>query len=74
MNKCCQKTFTRSKKNFDEYTRNPRGLILLIGSRKSPNYYPVYETPNGLQFELEMKKAIFQDFLFIDPLKNLRTN
>jgi hypothetical protein len=70
MNKCCQKTFARSKKNFAEYTRNAQGLILRIGSRKSPNHYRVYETPNGLRFELEMKKAILQDFLFIDHLKN----
>jgi hypothetical protein len=28
MNKCCQKTFARSKKNIAEYTRNDQGLIL----------------------------------------------
>lgn len=70
MTKCCQKTFDRSKRNFAQYTRNSQGLILRIGSRKSPNYFRVYETLNGLRFELEMKKAIFQDFLFFDHLKN----
>jgi hypothetical protein len=70
MNKCCQKAFLRSKKNIAEYTRNDQGLILRIGSRKSPNHYRVYETRNGLRFELEMKKAILQDFLFLDHLKN----
>jgi len=70
MNKCCQKAFLRSKKNIAEYTRNDQGLILRIGSRKSPNHYRVYEAPNGLRFELEMKKPIPQDFLFIDHLKN----
>ena len=47
MNKCCQKAFLRSKKNIAEYTRNHQGFILRIGSRKSPNYYRVYETRNG---------------------------
>jgi hypothetical protein len=70
MKKCCQKAFLRSKKNIAEYTRNDQGLILRIGSRKSPNHYRVYETRNGLRFELEMKKQILQDFLFIDHLKN----
>ena len=70
MNKCCQKTFARFKKNFAEYTRNAPGLILRIGSRKSPNHCRVYETRNGLRFELELKKPILQDFLFIGHLKN----
>lgn len=70
MNKCCQKAFIRSKKNIAEYTRNHQGFILRIGSRKSPNYYRVYETPNGLRFELEMKKTILQDFLFMDHTEN----
>ena len=63
MNKCCQKRFARSKKNIAEYTRNDQGLILRIGARKSPNHYRVYEAPNGLRFELEMKKPIIQNFL-----------
>ena len=70
MNKCCQKAFLRSKKNIAEYTQNHQGFILRIGSRKSPNYYRVYETRNGLRFELEMKKTILQDFLFIDHPEN----
>jgi len=70
MNKCCQKAFLRSKKNIAEYTRNHQGFILRIGSRKSTNYYRVYETRNGLRFELEMKKTILQDFLFIDHPEN----
>jgi len=70
MNKCCQKTFARSKKNIAEYTRNDQGLILRIGARKSPNHYRVYEAPNGLRFELEMKKTIIQNFLLIDHIKD----
>lgn len=70
MNKCCQKAFLRSKKNIAEYTRNHQGFILRIGSRKSPNYYRVYETRNGLRFELEMKKTILQNFLFTDHPEN----
>ena len=62
MEKCCQRTFVRSKKNIAEYTRNNQGLILQIGARKSPNHFHIYETRNGVRFELEMKKAILQNF------------
>ena len=62
MNRCCQKTFARSKKNIAEYTRNHQGLILRIGARKSPNHYRVYQATNGLRFELEMKKTIIQKY------------
>ena len=70
MNKCCQKTFARSKKNIAEYTRNHQGFILRIGARKSPNHYRVYQATNGLRFELEMKKTIIQNFLLIDHIKD----
>jgi hypothetical protein len=39
-----------------EYTGNNRGFILRIGTRKSPNYSRIYQTQNGLIFELEIKK------------------
>ena len=64
MTKCCQKTFARSKKNIAEYTRNDQGFILRIGAIKSPNHYRVYEAPNGLRFELEIKKTTIQNFFF----------
>ena len=51
------------------YTRNHQGLILRIGARKSPNHYRVYEAPNGLRFELEIKKPIIQKF-FIKHIKD----
>lgn len=70
MNKCCQKRFARSKKNIAQYTRNDQGLILQIGSRKSPNHYRFYKARNGLRFELEMKKTIIQKFLLIDHIKD----
>ena len=67
LNKCYQKTFARSKKNIAKYTRNNQGLILRIGSRKSSNYYRIYQTRDGLRFELEMKNQSLksvQEFLF----------
>lgn len=73
MNKCCQKTFARSKKYIAEYTRNPRGLILRIGNRKSPNFFRIYQQKNGIRFELEMKnqpvKSV-QDSLFMNHIKD----
>ena len=36
--------------------RNQKGLILKIGNRKSSNFYRIYQTKNGLRFELEIKK------------------
>ena len=73
MNKCCQKTFARSKKYIAEYTRNPRGLILRIGDRKSPNFFRIYQQKNGIRFELEIKnqplKAV-QDSLFMNHIKD----
>ena len=33
-----------------------KGYILRIGNRKSSNFYRIYETENGLKFELEIKK------------------
>jgi hypothetical protein len=38
-----------------------------IGSRKSPNFYPIYNKNNGLEFELELKFEVlisFQQLLF----------
>ena len=43
------------------------GCILKVGSRKSPNYYRVYENNQEIRFELEMKSSrvqSVQDFLF----------
>lgn len=48
------------KKNNFNYDRSKKGYILRIGSRKSSNFYRVYQTKNGLRFELEIKKNQIQ--------------
>ena len=48
------------KKNNLNYDRSTRGYILRIGNRKSSNFYRIYQTKNGLKFELEIKKKQVQ--------------
>ena len=67
MTKSCQKTYAKSKRRKAAWNINRKGLLLTIGSRSSSNYYRVYQSNNGLKFELEIKnKSIrsFQDLLF----------
>ena len=67
MTKSCQKTYAKSKRRKAAWNINRKGLLLTIGSRSSSNYYRVYQSNNGLKFELEIKnKGIrsFQDLLF----------
>ena len=33
-----------------------KNYILRIGNRKSSNFYRIYQTKDGLRFELEIKK------------------
>ena len=44
------------KKSNLNYERDTKGYILRIGNRKSSNFYRIYQTKNGLRFELEIKK------------------
>ena len=44
------------KRNNLNYDRSTKGYILRIGNRKSSNFYRIYQTKNGLRFELEIKK------------------
>ena len=39
-----------------------KGYILGIGSRKSSTFYRIYQTKNGLRFELEIKKTQIKKF------------
>ena len=73
MNKCCQKTFARSKKYIAEWTQNPCGLILRIGDRKSPTFFRIYQQKNDIRFELEIKNQplkVVQDSLFMNHIKD----
>jgi len=45
-----------TKKNNFRLDLSTKGYILRIGNRKSSNFYRIYETENGLKFELEIKK------------------
>jgi len=67
MEQSCQKIFTKSKRRKAKWGRETKGFILRIGGRTSSNYYRVYETNQGLKFELELKNELvksFQKFLF----------
>ena len=59
MEKCCHRIKTETKIGG--------GINMQIGSRKSPNFYRVYQKNYGLEFELELKYDVlipFQQFLF----------
>ena len=64
---CHEKILQNSRTKHIKYSRNKKGFILKVGSRKSPNYYRVYENNQEIRFELEMKSSrvqSVQDFLF----------
>ena len=64
---CHEKILQNSRTKYIQYNRNKKGFILKVGSRKSPNYYRVYENNQKIRFELEMKNSrvqSVQDFLF----------
>ena len=67
LNSCHEKILQNSRTKHIKYSRNKKGFILKVGSRKSPNYYRVYENNQEVRFELEMKSSrvqSVQDFLF----------
>jgi len=67
LNSCHEKILQNSRTKHIKYSRNQKGFILKVGSRKSPNYYRVYENNHEIRFELEMKSSrvqSVQDFLF----------
>jgi hypothetical protein len=67
LNSCHEKILQNSRTKSIQYDRNEKGFILKIGSRRSPNYYRVYENNQEIRFELEMKSSrvqSVQDFLF----------
>ena len=76
MEKSCHRIKTETKIWNAKWRWNKKGLIMHIGSRKSPNYYRVYQKNNGLEFELELKSEVliaFQQLLFsncIDKFKH----
>lgn len=50
------KTANQRKKTSLKYDPGIKNYILRIGNRKSSNFYRIYQTKDGLRFELEIKK------------------
>lgn len=66
----CQRELKQTNKNFS-LEKNRKGWILKIGSRRSKNYFRIYETQNSFKFEYEMKGKFLQKhhlFLVLNPL------
>ena len=62
------------KKSNLNYNRGTKGYILRIGNRKSSNFYRIYQTKNGLRFELEIKNNQIKqvkNLLFCYDIKQL---
>lgn len=65
----CEKLFSdsisklanRYKKNKFNFDQSTKGYILRIGNRKSSNFYRIYQTKDGLRFELEIKKKLIKE-------------
>jgi hypothetical protein len=45
--------------------KNPKGMILKIGNRRSNNYSRIYQKQDSLRFELEMKGKILQNYYLL---------
>lgn len=56
------KPVNQHKKTSLNYDPAIKGYILRIGNRKSSNFYRIYQTKNGLKFELEVKKKSVKQF------------
>jgi hypothetical protein len=72
MNNSCKRIEAKSERRYASWEENSKGLILKIGSRQASNNLRVYQKNNGLEFELEMKKAFIksvQELLFSNCLK-----
>lgn len=55
-NSCHEKILHDSRIKYIQYNRNKKGFILKVGSRKSSNYYRVYE--NNQEIIVKMKDKI----------------
>ena len=57
----CFEELQKTNKNVD-LNKNFKGYILTINSRKSNNYFRIYQTENSLKFEYEMKGRLIEKF------------
>lgn len=72
LNNCRSKITSKYKNNNVNYDRSIKGYILRIGNRKSSNFYRIYQTKNGLRFELEIKNKLIQQvskFLMLNAIE-----
>ena len=56
-----QKELSRRNRNVN-LEKNSKGFILKIGSRRSNNYFRIYQEKNSLKFEHEMKGKFLQKY------------
>nr|WPV76513.1 hypothetical protein [Naviculales sp.] len=63
------KILSNYKRRKTIFGREETGYVTRINSRTSSNYYRIYQTKQGVKFELELKNPLvksFQSFLFND--------
>jgi len=68
----CDKTLRKYKRRKAIFGREETGYVTRIGSRTSSNYYRIYQTKQGVKFELELKNQLvksFQNFLFNNQIE-----
>jgi len=72
MQSFCHKILTNYKRRKATFGREETGYVTRIGSRTSSNYYRIYQTEQGVKFELELKNPLiksFQSFLFNNQIE-----
>jgi len=72
MQASCDKILTSYKRRKVIFGREETGYVTRIGSRTSSNYYRIYQTKQGVKFELELKNPLvksFQSFLFNNQIE-----
>jgi hypothetical protein len=72
MQSSCDKILTNYKRRKATFGREETGYVTRIGSRTSSNYYRIYQTEQGVKFELELKNPLlksFQSFLFNNQIE-----
>ena len=72
MQSSCDKILSNYKRRKATFGREEIGYVTRIGSRTSSNYYRIYQTEQGVKFELELKNSLvksFQSFLFNNQIE-----
>ena len=72
MQSSCDKILSNYKRRKATFGREEIGYVTRIGSRTSSNYYRIYQTEQGVKFELELKNPLvksFQSFLFNNQIE-----